>query len=144
MRCALLICVLLLLLTGCVTHIDQSPTHIVALRFRTDFLDHKAEEAIHQIEIRVRFASIHKLNKLPSDWSAWAKNTTSHDGECFLNCAHDCFSLENIRTFDDLIYLRVSDDDRNKVKVTARVWITRGPLGPGRIVTLDELQFILK
>jgi len=132
------------LLTGCVTHIDQSPIHIVALRFRTDPLDHKAEEAIHQIEIRVRFASIYKINKLPSDWSAWAKNTTSEDGECSLNCAHECFSLINIRTFDDVIYLRVSDDDRNKVKVMARVWVTRGPLGPGRIVTLDEQQIILK
>ncbi|MCX7007844.1 MAG: hypothetical protein NTY53_11460 [Kiritimatiellaeota bacterium] len=144
MRIVLLFCALLLLLTGCVTPIDHSSTHLVTLRFRTDFLDHKAEEAIHQIKINVRFASIHKINKLPSDWSSWAKNTSNHDGECFLGCAHDCFAVINIHTFDDAIYLRVSDNDRNKVKLKARVWITRGPLGPGRIVTLDEQQFILK
>ena len=125
------------------THVDRSPTHSVAFRFRTDPLDHKAEEAIDQIEIRARFASIYKINKLPCDGNAGAKNTTRQDGECNLNCAHECFSLINIRTFDEVIYLRVADDNRNKVKVTARVWITRGPLGPGRLVTLDTQHFAL-
>jgi hypothetical protein len=138
------IVLLLVLAMGCATAPSNHGAKILAVRFRTDPLDHKAEEAIEQVEISAWPASIYRIDKLPYDWCASASSPQSFEVRCSMGCGHLSSSISDIRALNDVVYIRVDSGSRKKLKVTARVWITRGPLGPGRIVTLESGQLALE
>ena len=116
---------------------------VASLSFRSDPVDHRAEEAIEQIEIVAPSARLHRVGKMPTDWSAGV--TGRHDGsaECTLSCAHQSFAEPDIHVFDGLVtFLVPTSDALPEAKV--RLWITRGLLGPGRIIVLSTKNFVLK
>jgi len=116
---------------------------VASLSFRSDPLDHPAEEAIEQIEIIAPSATVHRLGKMPTDWSAGVSGGQNGPTECTLNCAHQSFAEPNIHVFDGLVRFVVPESPaRPEAKV--RLWITRGPLGPGRVIDLSTNDFTLK
>lgn len=115
---------------------------VVSVAFRDDPLDHKAEEAIDQIEIVAPSAAVHRVRKMPPDWTAGLSGQNGDPGRCVLGCAHQHFAVSDIHTFDGLVSLSVPAELQPEIKV--RIGVTRGPLGPGREVTLDEKDLVLK
>ncbi len=116
---------------------------MASLSFRRDPLDHPAEEAIEQIEIIAPSARVHRLGKIPTDWSAGVSGGQNGPAECTLNCAHQSFAEPNIHVFDGLVSF-VVPESAARPEARVRLWITRGPLGPGRIIDLSTNDFALK
>ncbi len=116
---------------------------MVSVSFRGDPVDHTADEAIEQIEIIAPSATIHRLGKMPTDWSGGGKGGQSGPAECILNCAHQNFAEPNIHVFDGLVSFVVPENTGHP-EAKVRLWITRGPLGPGRIIDLGTNDFVLQ
>ena len=116
---------------------------VASLNFRRDPLDHSAEEAIEQIEVIAPSATVHRLGKMPTDWSAGVSGGQNGPAECTLNCAHQSFAEPNIHVFDGLVSFAVPESAAGP-KAKVRLWITRGSLGPGRIIDLSTNDFTLK
>ncbi len=115
---------------------------VASLSFRSNPLDHRAGEAIEQIEVIAPSVAIDRARKLPIDWTAGVSHKSNGVASCLLGCNHQYFAESNIHCFDGLVSIHMPTRERTKVKV--RIWVTRGPLGPGRIVDLDESSLILR
>lgn len=140
MRTAVGIALIASLVAGCSS---LPKDHSVAsLSFGREPVDHHAEEAIEQIEIRV-FGNVHSFGKLPTDWSAGVSGTQNGPAVCTLNCAHQSFAEPNIHVFDGLVSFVVPGSPAPP-EAKVRLWITRGPVGPGRIIDLSTNDFTLK
>ena len=140
MRTSVAIALLACLVAGC--SLLPKDHRVASFSFRRDPVDHPAEEAIEQIEIRV-FGRVHRLGKMPTDWSGGVSGGQNGPTVCTLNCAHQSFAEPNIHVFDGLVSFVVPDSSaRPEAKV--RLWITRGPLGPGRIIDLSTNDFTFK
>ena len=142
----LLLCLIsVLMFSACTSHRINSDERLISVRFKTDPLDHTLEEAIDQLEFTATPASAFKISRLPHDWSASFNSSSTHRvATCSLTAEHASSALSTIRELDNVIFLRVAKADLPHLKVSAKIWTTRGPEGPGRIVTLDTHQFILK
>ncbi len=141
MRTSIGIALFACLVAGCA----QLPKNhrVASFSFRSDPLDHPAEEAIKQIEIIVPSAKVHRLGKMPTDWFAGVGGGQNGPAECTLNCAHQSFAEPNIHAFDGLVRFVVPESPaRPEAKV--RLWTTRGPLGEGRVIDLSTNDFTLK
>ncbi len=139
--CAAMI-VLACLATGCA----QLPRghKAVSLSFRGDPVNHSAEEAIDQIEIIVPSASVHRIGKMPTeDWCAGVPRRQDGSARCTLTCQHEYFAESDIHVFDGVVTFIVLENDE-RPKASVRIWITRGPLGPGRTIALGTNDFVLK
>ena len=128
------------LVAGC-AHLPRDH-RVASLSFRRDPLNHSAEEAIEQIEIVIPSAKVHRLGKMPTDWSAGISSEQDRV-ECTLNCAHQNFAEPNIHVFDGLVSFVVPENVAPP-EAHVRLWIARGPLGPGRIVDLSNNDFIIR
>jgi hypothetical protein len=115
---------------------------VVSVGFRGDPLDHSAEEAIEQIEIVALSGVVYRVGKMPTDWKAAISGQHLDSVSCVLGCDHQSFAVSDIHTFDGLVSLEVPAQHKPEIKVC--IWVTRGPLGPGRITTLDETDLVLK
>jgi hypothetical protein len=141
MKTSVAVAIFAFLAAGCA----QLPKHhrVASLNFRRDPVDHTAEEAIEQIEIIAPSARVHRVGNLPTNWSAGVSARRDGPVECTLNCLHQSFAEPDIRVFDGLVRLLVAESDAHP-EVKVRLWITRGPLGPGRIIALSTNDFALK
>ena|SRR5688572_3010322 len=128
------------LVTGCARL--PKGHRLVSVGFRVDPLDHKAQEAIEQIEIVARSAVVHRVRKLPTDWTAGVSRQQDGFVSWLLGCGHQNFAVSDIHRFDGTMSLGVPEREQPEIKVT--IWITRGPLGPGRIVALGGNDLELK
>jgi hypothetical protein len=133
----------LLSFVGCLSGF-AAPTKVLAVCFKTDPLDHKLEEAVEQVELTVGPASAAKIDNIPEDWSASASAQRSGATTFFLGSAHVSFSVADIRSLDRVCFVRVDAASMKSVSISAKVWLTRGPNGPGRIVVLSTEDFYLK
>jgi len=114
----------------------------LSLCFRGDPVNHEAGEAIDQIEVVASSPKHGRILELPGDWSAgWCNHCNSVSYT--LACAHADFAEPDLQVFSEKVHLFVRSCDGNPV-VKVRLWITRGPLGPGRIVDLSESDIILR
>jgi hypothetical protein len=116
---------------------------VASLSFRNDPVDHRAEEAIEQIEIVAPSARVYRVGKMPIDWSAGVSGRQDGPVECTLSCAHQSFAEPDIHVFEGLVSFLVPESDALPA-AKVRLWITRGPLGPGRIIILSTNDFVLK
>jgi hypothetical protein len=134
---------LILSAVGCASSSSRSPERIYAIRFQADPLDHKLREAIEQIEITASPASVYRIDKLPYDWSASVSIPLSFEVTCSLTCGHDSSAVSDVRKLSDVVFLRIATEARTDLKIKAKIWITRGSEGAGRVVALDASQIIL-
>ena len=140
MRSALLL-FLFLFAGGCVN--DRAASSVVrALRFRVD--PFRSDEAIEQIEFTAQPASACQVKRLPAGWNASTNNGGDSRATCLLTCGHVSFTVSDIHRFDRMVYVRIPADPKPELRLTARIWLTRGPDGPGRIVILGSDQLILQ
>jgi hypothetical protein len=140
MNRSLTLTLLILLAVGCARlPKDQK---VVSLCFRNDPVDHKAEEAIEQIEIVAPSVVVHRVRKMPTNWTVGVSRPQNGSARCVLGCDHLYFAVSDINSFDGLVSLYVPAKDSPEIKV--RIFITRGPLGPGRIINLAEKDLVLK
>ena len=116
---------------------------VASLSFGKDPVNHFAEEAIEQIEIVAPSASVHRVGKMPTDWSAGIGGRHDGPAECTLNCLHQSFAEPDIHRFDGVVSLLVPEIDVPP-EVKVRVWITRGPHAPGRVLELGSKDFFLR
>jgi hypothetical protein len=116
---------------------------VASLSFRSDPVDHRAEEAIEQIEIIAPSARVHRVGQMPTGWSAGVSGRQDGPAECTLSCAHQNFAEPDIHIFDALVTFLVPDSDALP-EAKVQLWITRGPLGPGRIIVLSTNDVVLK
>src|SRR5690242_1007359 len=128
---------------GCASITGRSADKIYAIHFKTDPLDHNLREAIEQIEITASPASVYRIDRLPYDWSASASAPLSFEVKCELSDGHDSSAISDIHELNDVVFLRIASDAKADLKLEARIWITRGSEGAGRVVTLDANQLIL-
>jgi hypothetical protein len=141
MKTPITIALFTFLAAGCV----QVPKghRAASLSFRSDPVNYGAGEAIEQLEIVVTSARVHRVGKIPTDWSAGVSRGQDGHAECTLNCLHENFAEPDIHKFDGVVSLLLTENDvRPRIKV--RLWITGGPVGPGRITDLDEEEFFLR
>ncbi len=118
-------------------------TRVASLTFRGDPVDRAAEEALEQIEITASSARVHRVGKMPTDWFAGVEARQDGSVECTLNCLHQNFAEPNIHVFDKQVSFLIPETGAcPEVKVI--LWITRGPLGEGRIIALSTNDFVLK
>lgn len=140
MKRSLALAVLVSLAVGCARL--PKDREVVSLHFRDHPLDLKADEAIEQIEIVAPSAVVHRVGKMPTDWTAGVSREQDGLASCVLGCSHQHFAVSDIHSFDGVVSLGVPPKEQPKIKVT--IWVTRGPLGPGRIIDLDENDLILE
>ena len=133
----------LLFLIGCQSGFAAS-TQVLAVCFKTNPIDHKLEEAVEQVELTVGPASAAKIDNIPEDWSASATAPRSGVTTFSLGSEHVSFSVTDIRSLDRVCFVRVDAASVKSVSISAKVWLTRGPNGPGRIVVLSTKDFYLK
>ena len=80
MKRLLALALLPLLAVGCAR---LSSNHkVVSAGFRDDPLDHKAEEAIEQIEIVAPSAVVHRVGKVPTDWTVGVRGQSGKSVTC--------------------------------------------------------------
>jgi hypothetical protein len=133
----------LLVATGCASH--QYGSGVVrAIRFDVDPINHQDDEAVEQIEFTAQPASFIQIERLPRDWTASTNSVEGFRATCSLTCEHQYFTISDIHTFDDTVHLYVPAAQQQDLRLTARIWLTRGPTGPGRIVVLDSDQLVLR
>jgi hypothetical protein len=133
----------LLIATGCASHRYGSGV-VRAIRFDVDPVNHQDDEAVEQIEFTAQSASFSRIGRLPHDWSASTNLVAGFRPTCLLTCEHQYFTISDIHTFDDTVHLYVPAAQQQDLRLTARIWLNRGPTGPGRIVVLDSDQFVLR
>ncbi len=140
MKGSLILTLLLSFTVGCARlPKDQK---LVSLWFRDDPLANNAEEAIEQIEIVAPAAVVHRVHTLPTDWTAGVSRPPNGLARCILGCDHNYFAVSDIHHFDGRVSLCVPAQALPEIKV--QIFVTRGPLGPGRIITLAEKDVVLK
>ena len=133
----------LLLFIGCPS-VFAASAQVLAVCFKTDPIDHKLEEAVEQVELTVGPASAVKIDNIPQDWSASATEPRSGVTTFSLGSGHVSFSVTDIRRLDRICFVRVDAASVKSVSISAKVWLTRGPSGAGRIVVLSTKDFYLK
>ena len=116
---------------------------VVSLSFHTDPIDHHAEEAVEQIEVVVPSGTLYRIRPLPDDWAATAREKPDGAASYTLSCAHASFARPDIHAFDGLLRFLVRQGGTIG-GAHVRLWITRGPLAPGRVVDLAEEDVVLK
>ena len=84
---------------------------VASLNFRGDPVDHRAEEAVEQIEIVAPSARVHRVGKLPTDWSADVSGQQDGPVKCTLSCAHQSFAEPDIHAFGRLVTFLVPKSD---------------------------------
>ena len=139
----LLLSFFVFMVAGCARQPTTSDV-VRSLRFRVDPLNHQNEEAIEQIEITARPALVYRIGQLPHDWEASTNTTSSFKVTCLLTSGHTSFTVPNIHAFDGLIYLRLPACGERDFQLSAKIWLTRGPTGQGRVVKLNSQQLILE
>ena len=107
MRILVTIALLTFLAAGCV----QVPKghRGASLSFRSDPVNHGAGEAIEQLEIVVTSARVHRMDKIPTDWSAGVSRGRDGHAQCTLNCLHENFAEPDIHKFDGVIGLLLTE-----------------------------------
>ena len=128
--CMILSCILL---AGCVGGSYRSVNRTHAIRFAEDPINHGAEEAVEQLEFFAEPTTTFYVGPLPVDWG-YSTSSDRQAPTCTLSCEHQHFSTDNIHDFDGLV--QVTTADGRTPKIAVRVWLTRGPLGEGRIIDL--------
>jgi hypothetical protein len=125
---------------------DSVSTRWHSVRFPYDPVNHGAEEAVEQVEFIVKPGLVFTVdrNKLPCDWHAQESPTRKPVESFIINCHHVSFSVANLHQLDDVVLIRVPNNFGSTPHLTVRIWITRGPLGPGRIVALDGTQVTIR
>ena len=121
------------LLAGCAGSSSGTASRLSAIRFVVDPISHGADEAVEQLEFSSEPMTSFRVGRLPTDWS-FGISSDSKASSCMLTCAHQHFAVSDIHVFDGFVQVRTTDGKTPKIVV--RVWITRGPLGEGRIVNL--------
>jgi hypothetical protein len=116
---------------------------MVSLSFCRDPLDHTAQEAIEQIEIVTASARVHRIGKMPADWSAEISGRQDAANECTLNCSHQSFAEPDVHVFDGVVSYVVPEGAVTP-EAEVQIWITRGPTGTGRIVELSTNDFVIR